>query len=185
MDEYTDRFYELLRKADPDNHIHNDNRVRMYRCGLKPELKKWVKVNADGTLANTIEVAKKAEEAENDTLNRNYHQSQTTSVNDMSAILKALQDLTQKLTIGETYNRPRNNQYNNNSNWNSQNNNAALTCYNCGEKGHIRPNCQKPRHDQNQRAPYRRNWQTQNNNNNQQNSFNNGSENPCQNKITS
>ena len=84
----------------------------MYRRGLKPELKKWVKVNADGTLANTIKIAKRAEKAENETFNRNYHQSQTTSNSDMNAILKALQDLTQQLTTTGTYNRPRNTSYN-------------------------------------------------------------------------
>ena len=91
LDEYTDKFYELLRKADLEDHIHNDNRVRMYRRGLKPELKKWVKVNADGTLGNTIEVARKAEEAEAETNSRTYHQAQTNSTNDMSTILEALQ----------------------------------------------------------------------------------------------
>ena len=185
LDEYTDKFYELFRKADSEDHIHNDNRVRMYRRGLKPELKKWVKVNADGTLGNTIEVARKAEEAEAETNSRTYHRAQTNSTNDMSTILEALQQLTQKLATTETQNRPRYNQYNNHSNWNSQNNNSTLTCYNCGEKGHIKPNCPKPRQDPNQRTPYRRNWPNQNNNNHQNNSFNNSQEKLQQNKSSS
>ncbi|CAG8569126.1 10491_t:CDS:2 [Ambispora leptoticha] len=49
---------------DPDGHIHEDSRAKIYCCGLRSELQKWMKVNANGTLTDIIEITRKLDNLE-------------------------------------------------------------------------------------------------------------------------
>jgi hypothetical protein len=144
VDEYTDQFVNLLRKVDPDNNYPLEYRVRTFRRGLKPEIKKWVQITADGTLENMVEIARNVEKADADSPTRGYHQAQSQSTATMDTLLNALQGLTKRLENLETYQRPN---YQRNNQYRGQNNRSAnnlIVCYNCGEQGHVRYNCNKP-----------------------------------------
>ena len=73
IDEYTNRFNALLKKVDPTNAYPEDYKTRTYKRGLKPEIRKWVKMNSDGTLPNIINVAKTIEEANSEEPASTYH----------------------------------------------------------------------------------------------------------------
>src|SRR5579871_6631716 len=116
-----------------------------------------------------VQVVKNVEKADADIPIQGYHQSQTQDNSTLNAILVTLQGLNQHIESietnkGSSYNR-------NNSGYRSNNQNLkpVSTCYNCGEPGHIHPNCPKLQSYRNNQNNFRNNRQRINGNNQQQN----------------
>src|SRR5581483_3845394 len=169
MKEYTDKFINLLRKVDPENEYPEEYKIRTYRRGLKPEIRKWIQISADGTFINMVQVVKNVEKADADIPTRGYHQSQTQDNSTLNAILVALQGLNQRIESIETNKGSNYNRNNSGYRSNNQNSKPVSTCYNCGEPGHIRSNCSKLQSYQNNQNNFGNNRQRMNRNNQQQN----------------
>ena len=149
VEEYTNRFVELLRKIDPDDKYPQEYRIRIYKKGLSPEIQKWVNLNADQSdLDNIYEIAKKVEETDCDPVEQTYHQTQAQPTAEWSALAKVLQDLTSRLDRVEQTKRNNNWNNNNNQQQSSRNNKSGFTCYNCGGSGHARKDCPSPAQSQ-------------------------------------
>ena len=175
IDEYTNRFNALLKKVDPINAYPDDYKTRTYKRGLKPEIRKWVRINADGTLQNIINVAKTVEEANSEEPTLAYHQTQTKPTADLTQLTTVLQNLTSRLETLETPKRPAFQPRNNDWNYSRNNNYQPPICYNCNETGHLSRNCNKPYSPDSYRRNVTRNQQNWNNPNNRPNNNNNNS----------
>ena len=173
IDEYTNRFNALLKKVDPTNAYPEDYKTRTYKRGLKSDIRKWVKINADGTLANIINVAKTVEEANVEEATPTYHQTQSHPTTDLAQLTTVLQNLTSRL---ETLEAPKRTTYpprNNNQNYPRNNNYQPPTCFNCNEVGHLSRNCNKPYDPVSYRQNADRLRQSWNNQNTRSNNNNN------------
>ena len=77
VEEYTNKFVELMMKIDPKKEYPDEYRIRIYKKGVKPEIRKWVNLNAEqNDLDDIFETAKSVEEADYDPIEQTYHQTQ-------------------------------------------------------------------------------------------------------------
>ena len=132
---------ELGSKVDPKNDYPEEYKIRIFKKGLKPEIRKWVNLNADDTMESIIETAKNVEEADSDPLEQTYHQTQAQPTGEWSALAKVLQDLTSRLDHVESGRRYNNQSNNNNQQRNQPRDRTAIVCYSCGGKGHVSRVC--------------------------------------------
>jgi hypothetical protein len=122
VEEYANRFIDLAHKVDPEEEYPDEYKLRLFKKGLKPEIRKWVNLNADNTIDSVIEMAKKIEETEYDPVEQTYHQTQTQTTPEWDALAKVLQDLTSRLDRVETGRRYNNKNNNGGQQQNQQNN---------------------------------------------------------------
>ena len=187
VEQYSNKFTQLIQRIDPDGDYPVEYKTRTYLRGLKPEIRKLVKISNFGTLEEMIDAAKIIEDAENEIPKKSYHQTSTQPPLDLSNLTAALENFTNRLNNLESgYNRP--NQFQNN-NWRNTNR-PPITCYNCSEVGHTSRICTKPYNAENYHrnaGQNRNNWNNQNqqngNNNNQPRQ--NTTQNQQQNTLTS
>ncbi|CAB4392219.1 unnamed protein product [Rhizophagus irregularis] len=148
VDQYASSVQELYQRINDGAFAYPDNiQARKFITGLLPELYVAVKPFADQTLQAAIDRARACELTlkEGKKKPSNYaatiHSETTELAKIVSTLVTQVGELTRKVeTQPNRYRPPRNddsNPRNNTNNQNTTSGNASVTCYTCGQPGHI------------------------------------------------
>ena len=104
VEQYTNRFNELIRKVDPDGVYPLSYKKRIYRRGLNPALRKWTTFQDENTFQELVDAAKLSEEAEKESTPKPSHQNLAQNSSDMVTLASAIQQIA--LRLDKMENRP-------------------------------------------------------------------------------
>src|SRR5204863_6961427 len=193
IEDYANRFRKTLKRIDPTNTLPEGMKAQKFIKGLLPTYLMAVSAGNIATLEGAINTARQVEmtlqigmtTANNNVINNIGVSSLGTNLNPKVSG-EEIDELTkkmEKMTLLLENQQQRGNNYNNyqrrNTNYQRNNNNPRngnnddwqrnVTCYDCGQRGHIATNCRNERNSNGQGDNNRNNGNNRNGNTNNRN----------------